>query len=193
MFFYDIIQKKMKKGIQMKKSRIVIIILAVFVVCGLGAVVYFTQLKPAYEQASQKELTHCEGMLSITLPKAFTKRTQNVAENENTYESTYALVSILCNSNDFLRKNHYSVNNATEYAEVYISQHGNGFTSEIYSDQSFPYVEIEEKIQGEYYKTLIAFYKGSDGYYNVYFSCPEYDYYNHRDDFLAWANTVVMN
>lgn len=177
----------------MKKSKILIIVLSVLVVCGLGAVLFFLKIQPAIKTALQKDVSHQEGALNITLPKEFTKVSENAVTGEWAYMKSNVVVSGICSKNDFLKKNHYDVESSIEYAKVYVSQHGTAFTSEIYDDQPFPYVETEEKSGETYYKSLIAFYKGSDGYYNIYFTCPELDYEMHRADFIKWANTVIMN
>lgn len=177
----------------MRKSKIVIIILSVLVVCGIGTVLFFTKVQPAIETTLQKEVSHQEGVLNITLPKEFVKVSENANTNEWSYSNSKVIVSGICSTNDFLARNHYEVESAKEYAKLYISQHGNAFTSEVYTDQSFPYIEIEEKHNDTYYKSLIAFYKGSDGFYNIYFTCPEHEYDLNKSDFIAWASTVAMN
>ena len=177
----------------MKKGKIVLIIVGVLLVCTVAVVLLYPKFEKAIKNTLKNETEITEGNLSMVVPKGFVKRTSStMLVNQWVYTNADITISGVHNDDDFIRENHYKIDDVYHFASSFIAQHGNEFYSEIYTDRAYPYVEFEEKQGDTFYKVLLVFFEGKDGYYNVNFICEDHKYYQYREDFFKWADTIVV-
>lgn len=175
----------------MKKGIIALIIVAVIAVIVVAAINIYPKLMPMIDDAMAKEVTYTEGDITITLPKGFTRST-SLQNNQIDFGNSDCMISILNNSDDFMRENNYELDDAYDFAKVFASQHIDADSREIHTDLEYPYIEYEEKINNTYYTHFLTFFEGSNGWYTICFYCDSNKYYSQRADFVNWANTIVV-
>ena len=177
----------------MKKLRIVLIIVAAVGALAVATALLMPMIKQAVEDTLNPEMTITEGDLTMTVSKDFIKRTSStMLANQWVYTNADITISAVHNDEEFLRENHYELDDIYHFANSFVAQHGDEFYSEVYTDRAYPYVEYEEKQGDTFYKVLEVFFEGSDGYYCVNFICEEHKYYQYQADFFKWADTIVV-
>ena len=176
----------------MKTLRTVLIIVAAVGALAVATALLLPMIKKAADDTLNSDMTITEGNLTMTVPKDFVKRTSStMLANQWVYTNADITISAVHNDNDFLRENHYVLDDVYEFANAFIAQKGNDLYSEVYTDKAYPYVEYEEKQGDTFYKALLVFFEGADGYYNINFICEDHKYYQYRADFFNWADTIV--
>ena len=176
----------------MKTLRTVLIIVAAVGALAVATALLLPMVKNAIDDTLEPNMTITEGNLTMTVPKDFVKMTSStMTSNQWVYANADITISAVHNTNDFLRENHYDMADIYDFANLFIDQHGDEFYSEVYTDKAYPYVEYEEKQGDTFYKALLVFFEGADGYYNINFICEDHKYYQYRADFFNWADTIV--
>ena len=177
----------------MKKLRKVLIIIAAVGALAVAVALLLPMVKKAIDDTMNPDMTITEGNLTMTVSKDFVKMTSSsMAANQWVYANADITISAVHNGDDFLRENHYEMDDVYDFANLFIDQHGSEFYSEVYTDRAYPYVEYEEKQGDTFYKALEVFFEGTDGYYCVNFICEDYKYYQYQADFFKWADTIVV-
>ena len=172
----------------MKKLRTVLIIIAAVGALAVAVALLLPMVKKAIDDTMNPDMTITEGNLTMTVSKDFVKMTSSsMAANQWVYANADITISAVHNGDDFLRENHYEMDDVYDFANLFIDQHGSEFYSEVYTDR-----EYEEKQGDTFYKALEVFFEGTDGYYCVNFICEDYKYYQYQADFFKWADTIVV-